>query len=69
MREDDLKQEENDNEEEEDMDEIYDEEFGEDFDFQVQLESGGGGLSGEELLMKMYPLTGPDAIRQMNIIR
>lgn len=68
MREDDLKQEENDNEEEEDMDEIYDEEFGEDFDFQVQLESGGG-LSGEELLMKMYPLTGPDAIRQMNIIR
>lgn len=50
------------------MDEIYDEEFGEDFDFQVQLESGGG-LSGEQLLMKMYPLTGPDAIRQMNIIR
>lgn len=29
----------------------------------------GLDLTGEELLMKMYPLTGPDAIRQMNMIR
>lgn len=50
------------------MDEIYDQEFGEDLDFQVEIEEATG-LSGQELLMKMYPLTGPDAIRQLNTIR
>lgn len=29
----------------------------------------GLDLTGEQLLMKMYPLTGPDAIRQINMIR
>lgn len=50
------------------MDDIFDEEYGDDFDFETEMESNVG-LSGEELLMKKYPLTGPDAIKQLNMIR
>ncbi len=50
------------------MDDIFDQEFGEDLEFDIQLDLAGG-LSGEQLLMKNYSLTGPDAIRQMNFVR
>ena len=35
----------------------------------MEMDVDGEGLSGEELLMKKYSLTGPDAIKQMNFVR
>jgi hypothetical protein len=66
MREDDEKEEENDDNE--DVDEIFDEEFGEDFDFEGDMDYGEG-LTGEELLIKKYSLTGPDAVKQLSMLR
>lgn len=48
-------------------DQINDEELGEDIQFVIEEISGR--LTGQFLLMKKYPLTGPDAMRQMRKVR